>query len=439
MKSLFIIRNNNRRGLLKFYSPPLISITSNVNNINNSNNNIFKKSNYCTITPNIIHNDNSNNFPQQTFIQTSSSSSIENETTISPPPQYQQQQLKKQSQQSSQTNLIKDQQKFISMLSTNIKTIPKYIPSSQFLVEKTLDPLLIKTYEPNEPVKVKNRYIIVGLGNPGTEYANTRHNIGFSAIDHLCEMFDCNLDQNAKHSLYTTVYLKLDEKLSSKQRQTNRNEKKLNHTKQVELIKNQLIKQQELEEQISSSSSSSSSSLSSSSSSSTNITQQSAVNTQTQQQEKEKEEEEEIDLSSIKKPKKVVNQVILLKPMTYMNASGNPLRTIQQKFNVPLENILVLVDDISTDLGVIKMRSKGGSAGQKGIESVISRLGTEKFSRIKFGVGIPNAGEIRSNFVLKKFSREKEPLIKESIDKAARYSIMWLEKGSEYTMNIVNK
>ncbi|KAM9956264.1 hypothetical protein ACTFIR_002976 [Dictyostelium discoideum] len=426
MKSLFILRNNNnRKGLLKFYSPPLNSILLNVNNNNNNNN--FKKSNYCTITPNIIHNDNNNNnnnLPPQSFIPISS---IENETLKSPHQQPQQQ------PQQSQNNIIKNE-KFISMLTTNMKTIPKYIPSSQFIIEKTLDPILIKTSEPSEPVKVKNRYIIVGLGNPGTEYVNTRHNIGFSAIDHLCELLDCNLDQNAKHSLYTTVYLKLDEKLSSKQRESNRNEKKLNHSKQLELLKNQFIKQQEQEL---------SSSSTTTTTTTTTTTQQSPVNIQQQQQQqqqqpKEEEEEEEIDLSSIKKPKKVINQVILLKPMTYMNASGNPLRTIQQKYNVPLQNILVLVDDISIDIGVIKMRTKGGSAGQKGIESVISRLGTEKFSRIKFGVGVPNAGEIRSNFVLKKFSREKEPLLKESIDKASRYSIMWLEKGSDFTMNLIN-
>ncbi len=93
-------------------------------------------------------------------------------------------------------------------------------------------------------------------------------------------------------------------------------------------------------------------------------------------------------------------RVLLLKPLTYMNNSGIAVRECIDYFNIPIDQIIVVYDDMDLDLGRIRVRYKGGSGGHNGIKSIIAHLGTENFSRIRVGIGRPAPGSDSINFVL---------------------------------------
>ncbi|MFX0549670.1 aminoacyl-tRNA hydrolase [Hathewaya histolytica] len=99
-----------------------------------------------------------------------------------------------------------------------------------------------------------------------------------------------------------------------------------------------------------------------------------------------------------------MEKVILLKPSTYMNLSGDSVILASDYFNIPSQNIIVLYDDISLDEGRVRIRAKGSAGGHNGIKDIIKKIGTDDFPRIKIGVGAPK-GELVSH-VLGRFSKE---------------------------------
>ena len=108
---------------------------------------------------------------------------------------------------------------------------------------------------------------------------------------------------------------------------------------------------------------------------------------------------------------RVKNQeLVLLKPSTYMNLSGNAVRYWMQQERIPLENILILVDDLSLPVGTIRMRQGGSDAGHNGLKHIAQMLETQSYNRLKFGIGneFPRGGQI--DFVLGKFSPEDEKI-----------------------------
>ncbi len=107
-------------------------------------------------------------------------------------------------------------------------------------------------------------------------------------------------------------------------------------------------------------------------------------------------------------------KVILIKPSTFMNLSGECVREILDFYKLTNEDIIVLYDDISLDVGKIRIREKGSAGGHNGIKNIISHLGTDKFSRIKIGVGQPKGDLI--NHVLGNFSKEEREVLEESLD-----------------------
>lgn len=184
--------------------------------------------------------------------------------------------------------------------------------------------------------------LIVGLGNPGIKYENTRHNIGFKTIDFLI------------NKLRDDYNFKLINKFNA----------------QIIEIKNNQDK------------------------------------------------------------------IILVKPLTYMNLSGEAIIRIVKWYKLDLEDILVIHDDLDLPVGKIRFRLKGGSGGHNGISSLIQHLGTENFKRIKIGIDRPCYGDV-VNYVLTNFNKDEKILIDQVIIDASDGIIDWL-MGTDF-INVMNK
>ena len=182
-------------------------------------------------------------------------------------------------------------------------------------------------------------YLIVGLGNPGSEYKGTRHNIGFDVIDYLAEKNNINI-----------------------------NKKKF------------------------------------------------------------KAEYGEGNIAGEK--------VILLKPTTYMNLSGESIREVINFYKISGEQIIVIYDDISLEIGRLRIRGKGSAGGHNGIKSIIANLSSDVFSRIKVGVGQPK-GDLVSH-VLGKFSKEEQEMLKKVISAAGDSAEEIIKSGEVEAMNKYN-
>ncbi len=162
-------------------------------------------------------------------------------------------------------------------------------------------------------------WIIVGLGNPGEEYRNTRHNAGFLTVDALADRLGAHIDRMKFHALTTEVTIG-------------------------------------------------------------------------------------------------ESRVLLLKPMTYMNESGVAVSEAAAFYKIPSDHILVISDDISLAPGKLRLRRKGSAGGQKGLKSIIERLGTENFPRLRMGVGAkPHPDYDLASWVLSNFSKSEMELLRGAI------------------------
>ena len=132
------------------------------------------------------------------------------------------------------------------------------------------------------------------------------------------------------------------------------------------------------------------------------------------------------------------SKIILIKPMTYMNLSGQAVASILHFYKVPLEHLLVAHDDIDLPLGTLRMRSSGGSAGQKGLASTIERLGTEEFPRLRVGIGRPPGQKMAADYVLLPFGRDDQELLPIVLDRAVDAALMFVRSGLEAAMNRYN-
>lgn len=190
----------------------------------------------------------------------------------------------------------------------------------------------------NEP---QNSYMIVGLGNPGREYRETRHNIGFMVVDAFASKHDIKLNK----------------------------------------VQNKAI----------------------------------------------------IGIGKVGEIK-----VILVKPQTYMNLSGQAVSALIRFYKIPLGNLIVAHDDVDLPLGVIRMRPGGGSAGQKGINSIIERVGSQDFPRLRMGVGRPPGQMDAAAYVLQTFHKSEQEILDEFLKRAADAVECFLEFGLETAMNRFN-
>ena len=190
--------------------------------------------------------------------------------------------------------------------------------------------------------KLPVTWLVVGLGNPGDKYENTRHNAGFMAIDQLADRGDFPVQRLKFHAL----------------------------------------------------------------------THQATISGQ---------------------------GVLVMKPTTYMNLSGDAVAEAAAFYQVPPEHILVLCDDVSLPVGKLRIRTSGSAGGHNGLKSIIQRLGTDKFPRVKIGVGgKPHPDYDMADWVLGKFVGPDKTAIDEATLRAAQAVECYLKDGPQKAMNQFN-
>ncbi len=184
--------------------------------------------------------------------------------------------------------------------------------------------------------------MIVGLGNPGREYAFTRHNIGFEVVDALAEAFSIPLTKTKFQGVFGKGTIDGEE-------------------------------------------------------------------------------------------------VLLLKPLTYMNLSGESVSPLLQYFKIDPEDLMVVYDDLDLPTGKLRLRMKGSAGGHNGIKSILYHLQTEEFKRLRIGIGRPEGRQPVVDYVLKKFSKEQELEVQEAIDTAIKACKSWMKQPFEQVMNQYNR
>ncbi|OGW48655.1 MAG: aminoacyl-tRNA hydrolase [Nitrospirae bacterium RBG_19FT_COMBO_42_15] len=132
-------------------------------------------------------------------------------------------------------------------------------------------------------------------------------------------------------------------------------------------------------------------------------------------------------------------EVVLAKPQTYMNLSGESVVLMLKGFNLSADDLIIIHDDMDMDIGRLRIRDKGSHGGHRGIKSIIDAIGTDSFVRIKIGIGRPRAGMDSSDYVLSNFKKDELPILKE-VKKMASDAILFLIKDDTVAaMNRFNK
>ena len=186
-------------------------------------------------------------------------------------------------------------------------------------------------------------FLIVGLGNPGLQYEKTRHNVGFRAVDKLCEELGTKCDRSKFKSLYA------DAKIGDK-------------------------------------------------------------------------------------------RVLILKPQTYMNNSGQAVTEAMKFYKIPIGKVIVISDDVTLDVGRLRIRAKGSAGGHNGLKDIIELGGSEEFPRIKIGCGKkPHPDYDIKDWVLGKFPKQEEKAIEEVISLAADAAICMVKTDIQTAMNRYNR
>lgn len=194
----------------------------------------------------------------------------------------------------------------------------------------------------NQESKGQEFYCIVGLGNPGRQYEETKHNVGFKVIDKLAEKYDIKVDK----------------------------------------FKNKAF----------------------------------------------------VGDGTIRN-----KRVLLVKPQTYMNLSGESVREIVNFYKIPQERFVVIFDDTSLPCGSVRIREKGSHGGHNGIRNIIDQMGTDQFYRIKVGIGEKPSGWDLADYVLGKFNEDDLPAMDEGMDKAVKGVELMLSRGIAEAANRVNQ
>lgn len=132
-------------------------------------------------------------------------------------------------------------------------------------------------------------------------------------------------------------------------------------------------------------------------------------------------------------------RVILVKPQTFMNESGRSVVPLARFYKVRPGRLLVVYDDLDLPLGTVRMRPEGGSGGHKGMHSIIEHWGGQDFPRLRIGIGRPPGRMDPAAYVLRDFSPEEEPLLEETLERAAAAIEAWLREGVEVAMSQYNQ
>lgn len=131
-------------------------------------------------------------------------------------------------------------------------------------------------------------------------------------------------------------------------------------------------------------------------------------------------------------------KVILVKPQTYMNLSGESIIKFKKFYKISNKNIIVIYDDIDLKLGNIRLKAKGGAGSHNGMKSVVENLNTEDFIRVRVGIGAPENKEDIINYVIGQIPKREREILNQSIEKAKNSVMEILENGIDIAMNKFN-
>jgi len=131
-------------------------------------------------------------------------------------------------------------------------------------------------------------------------------------------------------------------------------------------------------------------------------------------------------------------KVLLLSPLTYMNLSGASVLAARDFFKVDSSDILVICDDFNLPLARLRFRASGSAGGQKGLDDILRRLGSQAVPRLRIGIGTPPPGWEVANYVLSKFTKDEQPVMDEAYDRAVEATAVWVTKGIADCMNKYN-
>ena len=131
-------------------------------------------------------------------------------------------------------------------------------------------------------------------------------------------------------------------------------------------------------------------------------------------------------------------RIVLAKPLTFMNESGSAIAPLLRYFKVPLENLLVIHDDLDLPLGTLRIRQSGGAGGQRGMASIINHLGTQDFARMRLGIGRPNGQMDPVDYVLQRFTKAEEPIKEIVLKQAVEAARFFVSDGLSKAMNKFN-
>jgi PTH1 family peptidyl-tRNA hydrolase len=131
-------------------------------------------------------------------------------------------------------------------------------------------------------------------------------------------------------------------------------------------------------------------------------------------------------------------RLILVKPQTFMNLSGQAIQGLINFYKIPLDHLLVAHDDLDLPFCTLRIRPGGGAGGQKGIKSTIEQLGTPDFSRIRLGIDRPPGRMDAADYVLQEFSAKESQIVSETLDRAADAALAWISDGLNFAMNKFN-
>ena len=131
-------------------------------------------------------------------------------------------------------------------------------------------------------------------------------------------------------------------------------------------------------------------------------------------------------------------KILLIAPLTYMNESGRSVAPCVSFYDLELEDLLVVCDDLNLDTARLRLRGGGSFGGQKGLQNIIQRLGTEDFARLRIGIGRPPGRMEASDYVLGRFSKDEREDVDDAVLRAADGVELWIREGTEAAMNHLN-
>ena len=131
-------------------------------------------------------------------------------------------------------------------------------------------------------------------------------------------------------------------------------------------------------------------------------------------------------------------RLVLAKPQTFMNLSGRAVSSLVRYYKIPLMNLMVAYDDVDLPLGAIRIRASGGSAGQKGMQSIVEQLGSEDFPRLRIGIGRPPGRMEAADYVLQDFRNNELETLNLVLDSASQAILTFVSEGLDKAMTLYN-